>query len=80
MAVDIVERLRKQGREVCVEFVPLIPQENVYEWRADPLCAEAAGEIERLRAALETLQREHLTCTPLRRANIIDTALGGEAG
>lgn len=44
----LIERLRKRGRDVCVESVPLIPQENKYEWRPDELCSEAADAIEAL--------------------------------
>lgn len=46
---DITERLRKQGRWITTKRVPLIPQMDEEEWRTDPVCAEAATEIEALR-------------------------------
>lgn len=52
---DLVTRLRAQGRWVTTKRVPLIPQLDEEEWRTDPLCAEAADEIERLRAEIEDM-------------------------
>lgn len=62
---DLVTRLRAQGRWVVTKRVPLIPQLDEEElipqldeeeWRTDPLSAEAADEIERLRAEIEDMK------------------------
>lgn len=72
---DIVERLRRRGSWVVVKRVPLIPQENETEWRTDPLCAEAADEIERLRA--ERATRDEVQALPNETIRRLVWEMGG---
>lgn len=62
--VALVARLRSRGQWVPTKRVPLIPPLDEEEWRPDDLCAEAADEIERLRAlVLELPDAEHVHLT-----------------